>query len=765
VLKLSLSTIERVFVLMAIFTILVATFQQMSTDGILPGNDPAVHLARARTIVMNEKVTYTEVPWYPPLLHSIIAVLQIFGGTLDIMAAAFMVKLLIATLNVLIMLSTYLLSRKLFGIGVGVVSAVFTILSVPLFEMVFWGGYANFLGLGYIAFIFYIMNRDFRVSIKTFFLFLGTFTLGLSHQLSAFVFVLMFVPAFLFSSLGSRKKFIVFLAVVVGGGLALVAWYARILIQYSNIIIEHIFFTMGENIYQIPAVTLNALTKNLGITLYLALVGIPFTVILLWKKRTFKSSMLIIFWFGVPFLLSQSFLFGIQLPYQRFIYFFATPIIILASTVTYSLTRLPAFIESKVIPKIAKNRRILNAGKFLALTLIFTFLLIQAFTFLQRVEAYPQFYERASIASYNSGLWLNRHSNPDGTVIVPRSPGSWFYLFTDHQVMEETDPLFSRNVVAEAVLYSFFEMDNGITLTREYIPESSNSGQTIYASRYNIWTKAANILNNQVSVTYAKPFIGGNVTILLSEIDETIYWTQRTADEAQLVSEYTHELFTVKKVVVFSSNSSAINVIWKIEAHQDLLKANLEFTSYMEPSLNYKEALVPGILNWQNPWDNPTHINVNGYWALVEGSSDLLSDNLVAILDAQNGLLIAFEFDDLPDWVNLGALDNRFIDALRLRYELGDLDSGDKKDLSLSVLTYSFESEEIERWTTAELKQLLDMKMNLQIQERDFLTYIEENNIKFVVVDTQQVPSNMEASPALDIIYNNGRAVVYTTKR
>jgi hypothetical protein len=273
------------------------------------------------------------------------------------------------------------------------------------------------------------------------------------------------------------------------------------------------------------------------------------------------------------------------------------------------------------------------------------------------------------------------------------------------------------------------------------------------------------MLNDQVRITYANPFIGGNVTIPLSETGEHIYWTQRTADEAKLVSEYTHELFTVKKVVTFSSNSSAISIIWKIEPHQDLPKAKLVLTSYMEPSLNYREALVPGILEWQNPWDNASYVNVNGYWAVLEGSSDILDDNLVAILDAQNGILAAFKFDDFPDWFILGALDNRFIDALRLSYELGDFVKGDNTTVSLSVLTYSLESEEIERWTTAELHQLFDMQMNLPTQERDFLTYIEEHNIKFVVVDTQIVPSNIEASPALDVIYNNGRAVVYTTKR
>jgi len=228
--KLRLSTIELVFILIAASTLFVVTVHQMSTDGVLPGNDPAVHLAKAKQIVTDEKVSYSEVAWYPPFFHVIVAILQIFAGTLDVMTSAFLLKLFIAALNVLILLSTYLLSRKLFGIGVAVASAVFTILSVPLLEMIFWGGYANFLGLAYIAFIFYILNKDFRITIKTFLLFLGAFTIGLSHQLATFVFVLMFIPAFLVSTIGSKRKLIVFFAVIVGGGLALMAWYAPMLI-------------------------------------------------------------------------------------------------------------------------------------------------------------------------------------------------------------------------------------------------------------------------------------------------------------------------------------------------------------------------------------------------------------------------------------------------------------------------------------------------------------------------------------------------------
>gem|GEM_PF-2179719 len=763
--KLRLPTIELVFVLIAISTLFVVTVHQMSTDGVLPGNDPAVHLGKTKKIVMDERVSYSAVVWYPPLFHTILAMLQIFAGTLDVMAAAFILKLLIATLNVLILLSTYLLSRKLFGTGVAVASAVFTILSVPLLEIIFWGGYTNFLGLAYIAFIFYILNKDFRVPVKTFLLFLGTFTIVLTHQLATFVFVLMFVPAFLVSTIGSKRKFLVFLAVIVGGGLALLAWYARMLIEYADVVIEHLFFAMKENIYHIPAVTLDALIKNLGATLFLALAGIPLTFILVKKKKALKSSILIIFWLAVPFLLSQLFLFGIYLPYHRFIYFFATPITILSGvTIYYSLTKLPAFIESKVISKITKKSSILNAAKIFTMALIFSLFFIQAFVFLQRIEAYPQFYERASISSYNSGLWVKQHSVPDGTVITTRSPGSWFYIFSDHHTIEETDPLYSRSAVAEAVLYSFYEMENSLTLTREFDPISSSAGQAIYVSRFNIWTKVLSIFNNHIKFIYGDP-LGEWVTIPLSETVENIYWIQNSADETQLVSEYVHEHFTVEKIVTFPSSSFVINIEWNVKVHQNLASVKLAVDNYFEPSLDFKEALVPGVLEWQNPWDNASYVNAFGEWAVVEGSSDILDENLVAILDAQNGVLAAFEFDDLPDWFTLGALDNRFIDVLRLRYELGDLVEGENREISLSILVYAFEFEEIERWTESALKQQFDSKTNLPVQERDFRTYIEEYNIKFVVVDTQQLLSNNKASSALDRVYDNGRSIVYTTKR
>ena len=761
--KLRLSTIELVFILFASSILFVVTVHQMSIDGVLPGNDPAVHLAKARQIVMDERVSYSEVAWYPPLFHTIVAMLQIFVGTFDVMVSAFLLKLLIAALNVLILLSTYLLSRKIFGIGIAVASAVFTILSIPLFEMIFWGGYANFLGLAFIAFIFYILNKNLRLIIKTFLLFLGTFTIVLSHQLATFVFILLFAPAFFASTIGSKRKFLIFFAVIVGSGLALLAWYSRMLIEYADIVIEHVFFAMEENIYHINAVTLDSLIKNLGATLFLALAGIPLTFILVKKKKALKSSILIIFWLAVPFLLAQLYIFGIYLPYHRFIYFLATPITILAAVTLYSITESVTFLESKVIPKITKTGNILDTAKVFAAVLIFLLFFIQALHFLQITEAYPIFYERASISSFNSGLWIKQNSVPNGKVVTTRSPGSWFHIFSNHQTIQETDPLYSRSKVAETVLYSFHEIENSLTLTRDFDPVSQSAGQAIYVSRFKIWTKALSIPNNQVNVIYINP-LGEWVTVPLSETVENIYWTQNSTGKAQIVSEYFHEHFTIKKLVTFSRSNLAINIEWNVKAHQNLAYLKLTINNYFEYSLDFKEALIPGVLEWQNPWDNATYKNAAEKWAFVQGS-DILSEKLAAIRDTKNGIITALEFDESPDWFSLGALNNRFIDALRLRYEFGDLDEGEKQEISFSILAFTFDPEEIEQWTTSDLKEQFDSQTDLPVNGRDFLTYIEEHNIKFVAVDTQQVISNIEVSPDLDKIYDNSRMIIYATKR
>ena len=760
--KVGRSVAELIFVLVAASTLFVFTVNQMSMDGILPGNDPAVHLERAKIIVMNKGVAYSEI-WYPPLFHVFLAVLLFFAGTVDVMVASLILKFLVATINVLLLLSTCLLCRRLLGRGGAITSTVFTALSVPLFEMIFWGGYPNFLGIAYFPFIFYIMYKDYGAWVKTLLLFLLTFTLVLTDQLSAFVFLPVFISAFLISSIKSKRGFFGFIAVVLGGGLAILAWYAEIILRYSNVFIYHVFFEHKEFAYSIPSVSVYSFIKVFGVPLFLALVGIPLTFILLKRRKESRSSLLIALWIAVPFFFSQSYLFGLFLPYDRFIYFLATPIAILAGVTTYSLAKVPAFIVSKLSLRMEKHK-MLNIAQVFTLMILVGLFSSQFYLTLQRLQSFPQYYEAAGVAGYNAGMWLKQNFISSGTVVVSNKPQSWIHTISDLETIEETwSPVLGINVVADTILNLCYEADNSRALAREYMSGGSDSGQAIYVSVYHVWQKVLSIPDNYVFISYLDTS-GKEVVVFLSEIAKKTYWTQESVDESQMVSEYSNDLFTLKKLVTINSERSVINLDWMFTTHQDLAGVNLRVFNLLEPSLDFKEAFIPGILDWQNPWDKPSYVDTIHNWAVVECPPYILGDNYAAMLAAKNGVLVVFEFANVPDWLNAGALGNHFIDALRVGYQFGDLRKNESREVSFSVLPHSLGSRPIEPPTQTALKQLLDSRVNLTVQERDFLTYIKEYNGKFVVIDSERL-SGANFSSTLDRVYDNGKFVIYAVRQ
>jgi hypothetical protein len=764
-----LSTLELVFVLFAACALFIITFYEMSTAGILPGNDPAVHLVKSATIVINQRVSYSAVPWYPPLFHTVVAMLQMFAGTLDVLAAAFILKLLISTFYVLTLLSTYLICRKLFGIGVAVVSAVLTVLCLPLMEMVYWGGYANFMGLAYIAFIFYVILKDLHDIKQMLLLFVVAFTIVMSHQLATFVFVLLFVPIFLINILsGSKRKTLVYLAVVVGGGLAILAWYAQMVLQYSGMIIEHLFFAMTENIYIIPEVQIETLIRNnFGATLVLALLSIPVTILWLKKKQNLKSTILLFAWFAIPFVLSQSYLFGVYLPYDRFVYFFATPIVILTSIFVYSLTK-AHFVFDRFVPKIKNKQTVVRATKVLALILIAALFVVQAQYFFERTEIFRQDYERATIQSYYNGLWIQEHAPLEGTVVTSRSPGSWLNVLAYHHTMEETNPLYSRNAIAESIVYGFYEAENSKTLLREYKQVPADSGQEIHVQINNLWKSGISLPNDGLSLTYVDDSESW-ITIPLNSTEVSVYWKTQTETEAQLVTEYDHELFTATKVATLRGNSSVVDVNWSVKTKEALPQVKLSISHTFDPLFNFTEGIAPGILEWQNTFDEATRIHPSGVWGVLETSYSKLEGNTIAYYAPEDEAIAIVEFDEPADWLIFGVLDTMFMDILRVRYELGSINLGQTQEVSYSVLLCSTEGTDVKQFEASELKQQYDQTLDSTVQTIDFPTYIEEYDVKFVVVDTEKLSEQLfqvaEPTPDLERIYDNGRTVTYTTRR
>jgi hypothetical protein len=650
-----------------------------------------------------------------------------------------------------------------------VASAVLTVVSVPLVEMVFWGGYANFMGLAYIAFIFYVILKDLHDIKQMLLLFVVAFTIVMSHQLATFVFVLLFVPIFLINILsGSKRKTLVYLAVVVGGGLAILAWYAQMVIEYSSMIIEHLFFAMTENIYVIPEVQIETMIRDkFGATLVLALLAIPVTVFWLKKKQNLKATILLFSWFAIPFVLSQSYLFGLYLPYDRFIYFFATPVVILTAILAFSLTKTPPIVE-RFVPKIKNKQTVVRATKVLSLILIASLFVVQAQYFLERTEVFPEYYEWATPQSYSTGLWIQEHSPLEGNIVSSRRPGSWLNVLSYHHTIEETNPLYSRNTIAESVVYGFYEAENGKTLLREYKQVPADAGQEIHLQLNNLWKSGISLPNDGVSLTYVDAS-ASLVTVPLNSTEINVYWKTQTETEAQLVTEYKHEQFTATKVATLLSSSSVVNVHWSIQSHESLSNVQFSVTHTFDPLFNFTEGLAPGILEWQNTFDEATTVHPSGVWGLVETSYSNLEGNTIAYFAPEDDALAVVDFDDQADWLIFGVLDTMFMDILRARYDLGNVNVGQTQEVSYSVLLCSTEGTDVKQVKASDLMQQYDPKLDSTVQTLDFPTYIEEYDIRFVVVDTEKLPEQLfqvaEPTPDLDRIYDNGRTVTYKTNR
>jgi len=734
----------------------------MSMDGILPGNDPAVHIAKAETIIANKGVAYSDIPWYPPLFHVFLAILLLLAGSLDIAVACLLVKLVVSAITVLILLSTYVFCRRFLGVGVAVCSSLFTFMSVAFVEMVFWGGYTSYLALAYFPLIFYIAYANFSSVAKLSLLTMMSFALVLTHQLSAFVFLLIFVPSFLVSSLKSKGRLLAFLAIIVGGSLGILAWYADMMLRYSDIFFSHVFFGMKESIYNIPSVSLESFIKIFGLTLFLGLAGIPLALVLMRKRRLLSAYVLLILWLIVPLILSQSYLFGVYMLYGRFIPYLATPLVIFAGVATFNLIKLPRFLAARLSN--AKNKiKWSSRLQVLALALLLSLLVYQSALSLEQINSFPWYYEICGSSGVNASTWLQQHSFPRGVVVVSENPGTWLNLITGYMTIEEANPLYSRNW-AEVVEYLFFEAGTDSVRTRESILNSRLSGQDFYASVYNMWEKVFSISDSTVYVVYSDN-VGAEKVISLSELPKEVYWATKTSGSVQMVSKYSHPSFTVEKQVSMNETSPLISLKWTFTAQADLADARIRIYSYTSPTFEFRQALIPGLLQWQNPWDSPTRRDSQDGWAVVECPPDSLSDDFVALRDSKNGRLAVFKFDDLPEWFNIGALENHVIDAVRLGYEFGALAKNERKQVSFSFVTEAFEPNHFEWETTESLKQFVGSQVSHVIQTRDFLTYIDSYNIEFAVVSTQQLPMDLGWTRTRNLIYCDGKLAIYTVRK
>jgi hypothetical protein len=748
-----------------IFSVLIFAifYTLISMNGVVLGNDPAVHLEKAQIFLNTGKIPLANLGWTPPLYEIVLAMFVSLTGATDIGQTIFLVKALAVIIDWLLFLSVYLIASKFFNKRVGAVAAVLLLMCFPMYEVNQFGGYTTVLALAFMLLVFLytpLAIERFGYLAVTFFV---AFGVVLSHQLAAFLAVFIMPPILIFMLIKSKGAYLkVVMALILGGGIAFFLYYFQAMIGYLDLVIEYVFFAVKTYAYQIPAASFNAFMTNFGFIFFFALSGILVSYYVLKKQKKLIFFVTLMLSFFVPLFFAESYLFGFYMPFSWFIYYL-TPLMAILGAVSI------VFLVDKSSSFYIKNKSMFRKNWLkiatVSIIILLSFMLVYRsdIVYGKIVEA-GVYYSTTDIKAYDAGIWLRDNYPQNSTVVVTEVPGFWFQEFSGKSVIAQTDPIIQRNEIAESVLSLSYEMEHPQTLMRAYEAKGDTSDEN-YVSIDGVWNRVSYSSESGDFLNYTQD--GTDHQLWLNTLSKQIVFENQSSPK-KIDFIYSNENITLTETMLVQNDTYPIDVSWSITPLKgDVSDVTLYLTTFFDLKWNFDKAQIPGLLDWVNPWDAPAPIRIThetgtnaSDWAVASFANANLKDGYLGLYDDKNDVAFAFKFNDLPDWGNIGALENKQIDAVRFQYQLNDLKVNQTDSRSYQVLTMSKNSFSPLQPDT--LQGLFNFKpAEFTVSARDYTEYIRENNIGFIVYDRNHLDPQMIHSKLLQLIYSNDRYVIF----
>ncbi|MCL1970538.1 MAG: hypothetical protein FWF66_03670 [Candidatus Bathyarchaeota archaeon] len=749
--------LELAFLIGMSLIVILVFYGTISANGLILGNDNSVHLARAQEFLDTGRISLANLGWTPPLYQILLAFLITFTGATSIEQLILLVKVSAVLTNWLLIFGVYLVSARVFNKKVGVIAASLLFACFPMFEINLWAGYTSVLGIAFMLLLFLYLPLAIEHKRYMIVACVAAFALVLSHQLTLFVSVLILAPVTLFMIIKSKGKNVkALLFIIIGGGLAFFLYYVRAMLPYLGGLIEHVFFAQKAMAYQIPAASLSSFWTNFGFVLLLGAAGLFVAVYKLWLEKKHVNNLTLTLSLIVPLILAESFIFGLYLPFHWFIYYIMPFLTIFAAVLLF-------FVAEKVLTfyKLHKAgiKRLYVTLFVVGLVALSCFALVmRGDTLSVRLSEGVVFYSSADPLALQAGQWLKTNYPESATVVATSSPGFWFGVFSEKNVVVATNPAIERTVLSESILDLSYEIETPLTLLRAYEAKGNISSEN-YVSVNNVWRLAT-------YCSTAGDFLSYSIDGVYKKIDLSQMTRHYILDSSQtaktIVIVYINDDIVVTQTLTIQNTSYTTQVNWTIAPVNhpvDNVTLYLSFFFYL--SFNFEKAYLPGILNWENPWDKPTDMHET-LWAVTDFSKNSLTDNYIAVYDEQNQVYCAIKYDDLPDWGNVGALHNMQIDAFRFSYTFEHINPGNSTAFSYQTLAFSEDSYQQSVPLTQIEKIFTEQPTsNFIIASRDYFDTIKENNVEFIVYDKLQLDPKFVRNSTIELVYSNDRYAIF----
>ena len=759
------------FAFFAFFSALIILlfYMLISNNGLVLGNDPAVHLAKAQIFLKTGQIPLSAIGWIPPLYEIVLATIISFSGANNVEQLILIVKGTAVTLDWLLFGSIYLVGSKFFNKKIGAVAAIFLSMCYPIYELNTWGGYTTVLG---IAFLLLLSNysslavRKFEYVAVTFFI---AFGIVLSHQLAAFLTIIIMLPVLVLMLVKFRGAYLKgFLGIILGGAIAFFAFYFPVIVDYLDIAISHVFFDIEAYVLQIPYTNFESFLLNFGFVQFLAVGGITVSYKMLkLQKRPILFITLLLSLF-VPLFFAESYVFGLLLPFEWFIYYLMPPIVILAAVfVVFTVEKLSAYFP--------KNRHNLHK-KWLRITTISFIALVSCsiigfhiFQTYNGIVIASTFNDTADINAYDAAVWLSANYPNATTIAVTRNPGDWFAILSGKYVISETWDWEGTNSIATSVLNLDYEIQGSQTMVKAYEMKGYATDET-YVLIDQIWYRVSYSSRDEDFVSFNQN--GACYSFALSDLSRTISFDGQS-NPKKIEFRYFNNQVTLTQKILVQNDSYPVNVSWSVSPIiSDISNVTLCLVTRLDLQFDFDKAQIPQLMDWVNPWDMPSEI-VNGQeWASVDFSGSDIVDHCVSICDQKKQTAVAFYFNDLPDWGRIGARSSHQIETLRYQYDFKQIRANQTVMRQYRVLTLTKNT-----YPTLQLNELqgvFNFKCGqFPISIHNYKEYIAENNIEFIVYNKNQfdrqtnLPLGSMFLPQLaqcqflELVYSNSRYDIF----
>ena len=408
---------------------------------------------------------------------------------------------IVALFSSLIVLCTFLITKIAWSERAAFIVSFLAAISRFDIEMTLWGGYPNVITLMLIPLTFYFYLQKDRFSIAPFLVSTSILagSIFLTHSLSAAIFVgvtfitalCIFVAPKTFRT--PRKTVLHWILPIILGVILALPFLLNAIPTYLS---DNSSAPGVQGVSDITSAILSTRILPLEMVLPLFLIVLAFALFSKKFNGRFLSlpSLLLSMWLVVPLFLTQGYLFGFIIDYNRFLYFIILPVIVFiavlidhgaeffTSTIhTYRvLTRQLRKVEKNTNKKIAwlsahLTNNTVYAG-FLLFFLLFSFVFIPVFmTPFQNVgETIQSFYQVMNNPGWEAINWIRQNTPSDSVFVSDALFGWWLAGFAQRATLSAVDPqyLTSARELAPAknagnLLDTDYLIDNNLVQVRE----------------------------------------------------------------------------------------------------------------------------------------------------------------------------------------------------------------------------------------------------------------------------------------------------------